>query len=251
MTGNYADAEIQIDPKYAPIPSNTKAILRQKTLLGETYVELTPGDPSEGMLPRTAPCRPLRSPKSVQLDEIFRTFNPQTRTAFQNWMQDAAVALRGRGVDLNAALGNLAPFAVLGRRSDADPRQPERGRQGAHQAGRDDFHAISERPDQLRGLIQNTDKVFGTIAARDQQTDPDLPGPADLPRRVENDPRASAEVRQRHQPADHATAPVGAPAQRDAAGDGEGRAGSDPLRQRPRRRQQTGPEGPGLPAQGP
>src|SRR5690349_9551597 len=34
---------IQIDPKYAPIPSNTRAILRQKTLLGETYVEFTPG----------------------------------------------------------------------------------------------------------------------------------------------------------------------------------------------------------------
>ncbi len=50
-TGNYADAEVQIDPQYAPIPSNTKAILRQKTLLGETYVELTPGDPSKGMLP--------------------------------------------------------------------------------------------------------------------------------------------------------------------------------------------------------
>ena len=41
--GSYADATLEIDAKYAPIPSNTKAILRQKTLLGETYVELTPG----------------------------------------------------------------------------------------------------------------------------------------------------------------------------------------------------------------
>ena len=39
-----ADAEIEIDERYAPIPSNTRAILRQKSLLGETYVELTPGD---------------------------------------------------------------------------------------------------------------------------------------------------------------------------------------------------------------
>src|SRR5213080_1705097 len=30
---------IQIQSKYAPIPRDTKAILRQKTLLGETYVE--------------------------------------------------------------------------------------------------------------------------------------------------------------------------------------------------------------------
>src|SRR3989441_11882240 len=29
---------IQLESKYAPIPRDTKAILRQKTLLGETYV---------------------------------------------------------------------------------------------------------------------------------------------------------------------------------------------------------------------
>src|SRR3954453_1227002 len=38
-----ADVTIQLDAKYAPLPSNAKAILRQKTLLGETYIELTPG----------------------------------------------------------------------------------------------------------------------------------------------------------------------------------------------------------------
>src|SRR3954453_14660137 len=36
---------LEIAPQYAPLPKNTKAILRQKTLLGETFVELTPGDP--------------------------------------------------------------------------------------------------------------------------------------------------------------------------------------------------------------
>src|SRR3954466_7328100 len=34
---------IELESKYAPIPSDARAILRQKTLLGETYVELTPG----------------------------------------------------------------------------------------------------------------------------------------------------------------------------------------------------------------
>src|SRR5204862_6200139 len=33
-------AVLQIDPEYAPISSDAKAILRQQTLLGETYVEL-------------------------------------------------------------------------------------------------------------------------------------------------------------------------------------------------------------------
>src|SRR3954466_13703068 len=45
-----AQATIQLDARYAPIPLDTRAILRQKSLLGETYVELTPGDKSAGIL---------------------------------------------------------------------------------------------------------------------------------------------------------------------------------------------------------
>ena len=30
--------EIELDGKYAPLPGDTRAVLRQKTLLGETYV---------------------------------------------------------------------------------------------------------------------------------------------------------------------------------------------------------------------
>src|SRR3954463_8547233 len=37
-------AETQLEPRYAPIPKNTKATLRQKTLLRETYLDPTPGD---------------------------------------------------------------------------------------------------------------------------------------------------------------------------------------------------------------
>ena len=35
---------LEIEPRYAPLPSDTQAILRQKTLLGETYLELAPGN---------------------------------------------------------------------------------------------------------------------------------------------------------------------------------------------------------------
>src|ERR687897_846345 len=38
-----ADATLELQSQYAPIPKDTRAILRQKTLLGETYVELSPG----------------------------------------------------------------------------------------------------------------------------------------------------------------------------------------------------------------
>jgi phospholipid/cholesterol/gamma-HCH transport system substrate-binding protein len=42
-TDDSTTVEIELDEQYAPIPADTRAILRQKTLLGETYVELTQG----------------------------------------------------------------------------------------------------------------------------------------------------------------------------------------------------------------
>jgi phospholipid/cholesterol/gamma-HCH transport system substrate-binding protein len=51
--------EMEIDKRFAPIGRDARAILRQKSLLGETYVEITPGNPGDekladgGTLPST------------------------------------------------------------------------------------------------------------------------------------------------------------------------------------------------------
>src|ERR671937_1789641 len=45
------DATIELKDSYAPLPEDSRAVLRQKTLLGETYVELTPGRRSAGTIP--------------------------------------------------------------------------------------------------------------------------------------------------------------------------------------------------------
>src|SRR5919201_186374 len=130
------EAVIQIDPQFAPISNDAKAILRQKTLLGETYVELTSGDnpnrtpkpislgpgaaeanagssdaSSVHAIPEGGTLAISRTQAATQIDEIFNALDKQTRTAFQRWLQNAAVAIKGRGLDLNAALGNLGPFA--------------------------------------------------------------------------------------------------------------------------------------------
>src|ERR671923_2004407 len=42
-TTGRSDVTIELESRYAPLPADARAILRQKTLLGETYVELTPG----------------------------------------------------------------------------------------------------------------------------------------------------------------------------------------------------------------
>ena len=87
-------ATIEIDPQFAPINSDARAILRQKTLLGETYVELTPGSKNGPTLPEGGTVPTAQVSQAVQLDEIFRTFNQPTRDAFRAWMQGSAAALK-------------------------------------------------------------------------------------------------------------------------------------------------------------
>ena len=80
------EATIEMKPKYAPIPRDTRTILRQKTLLGETYVELSPGHKSSGNLPDGGSLPLAQVAPTVELDEIFRSFDEPTRKAFQIWL---------------------------------------------------------------------------------------------------------------------------------------------------------------------
>ncbi|MBA2523176.1 MAG: MCE family protein [Solirubrobacterales bacterium] len=164
-----ANATIEILPRYAPIPSDTKATLRQKTLLGETYVELSPGDHDSEPIPEGGSLATAQVSDAVQLDEIFRIFDQPTRIAFQNWMADASLALRDRGRNLNAALGNLSPFV---ERADDVFRVLDTQRlavRGLIQSGGQTFDALSQRPGELRSLIENAQKVFSTTASRDEE----------------------------------------------------------------------------------
>ena len=164
-----AVATVEVDAAYAPIPANTKAVLRAKTLLGETYVELTPGNPETGTLEEDGSLPRAQVSDSVQLDEIFRTFDPRTRVAFQTWMQEAAVSLNGRGYDLNAALGNLDTWAQDATRLLRVLDTQSAATSSFVRNTGEVFNALSERQGQLQGMIRNSNIVFRTTAERDDQ----------------------------------------------------------------------------------
>jgi len=161
-------ATIQMDEDYAPVRSDAKAILRQKTLLGETYVELTPGSSDAKAIPENGTLADTQISETVELDEILRAFDPKTRRAFQTWMQAQAQGIDGYGQDINDALGNLGPFAedtatlvdILNRQEGAVGRLISNS--GVV------FGALTERQGQLQSLIRNSNRVFATTASRDE-----------------------------------------------------------------------------------
>jgi virulence factor Mce-like protein len=156
---------LSIDKQYAPLPEDTKATLRQKSLIGETYIELTPGSASAAKLDEGDTLDPGQVDPTVELDEILAIFDEPTKKAFRAWIKDTALITRdGGGKDLNAALGNLDGFAtdgadVLGVLDD----QRQALQLFIRNTGQV-FGALNERSGQLRALIQNSHRTFSATA---------------------------------------------------------------------------------------
>ena len=139
--------ELELKPQYAPIPKDSRPILRQKTLLGETYVEISPGDKGGGDLDDggTLPNRQVED--TVQLDEIFNAFDEETREAFKEWVAELSKAIKDqRAQDLNSAFGNLEGFAVDGAKL---------------------LKMLDEQEIAVRRLVKNTGVVFGALNERE------------------------------------------------------------------------------------
>jgi ABC-type transporter Mla subunit MlaD len=166
--GKQALATVAIDDQYGPLPKSTRAILRTKTLLGETYIELTPGSRKGPELEDGATLPEANVAESVQLDEIFRTFDPETKAAFQEWMQESAVAINGQGQSLSYAFGSLEPtFTELDRLFRIlDTQRLAVGQ--LFRNGATTFRALRGREGQLADLIRSSNAVFQTTARRDR-----------------------------------------------------------------------------------
>src|SRR3954465_769188 len=168
--GNATTVILRIDPKYAPIPKDSRAILRQKTLLGETFVELSPGTHRKGNdLKDGGTIARSQVEPTVELDEILRIFDPQTKKAFQTWVQESAKTITGTAPkDLNSALGNLAGFAQDGAAVlQVLDTQSTAVRQLIKNTGVV-FKALNERKGQLQQLIVNSDRTFSALQSEQE-----------------------------------------------------------------------------------
>jgi virulence factor Mce-like protein len=159
-------ATLQLSRQYAPRPRDTRATLRIKTLLGETYVQLSAGDPSSGELRDGGRIPDGQVEPQVDLDQILATFDPKTRAAFRTWMQAQAGAVIGRGQDINASFGELPSFIDSGQRLLSELNHQSVAVRGVVANTGEFFNAISARRGELSGLIVAANHLFHTTAQR-------------------------------------------------------------------------------------
>jgi len=143
-------ATIEINSKYAPIRANMHAIIRQKTLLGETYIQLIPeaGGNTGPYLADNGRLANSQVEPSVTLDDILQTFDPKTRADFKIWQQAVAEGIDGKGEQINADFARLEPFAEHANKL---------------------VTVLASQEGAVRALIKNTGVVFNALASRDHQ----------------------------------------------------------------------------------
>jgi virulence factor Mce-like protein len=160
---------MDLKQQYAPIPADTRAILRLKTLLGEAYVEFSTGTRSGAQL-RDGGTIPRSQVESTQnLDQVLNSFNTPTQQALQQFLNGTFTGLAGRGQDINDAIGNLDPtFTELAAVVGELNQQQGDVRSLINNLGTV-FTTLGQRSSDLQTLVTAGDQVLSATAQRNRQ----------------------------------------------------------------------------------
>jgi phospholipid/cholesterol/gamma-HCH transport system substrate-binding protein len=157
---------MNIDSTYAPMPVDTRAILREKTLLGEAYVALSTGSGSGpkfkdgGTIPNT------HVEKTQQLDQVLDSFNPQTQHNLQALLNGTGAALAGQGQNLNDAVGNYDPLVTDAAAIVGVLNAQQSNLRSLIANGATIFNTLGDRSSDLRTLVTSGDQVLSATAQR-------------------------------------------------------------------------------------
>lgn len=159
---------VAIDRKDAPLALDTRARVRLKTVLGESYLSLTPGTGARGTVPDGGWLPGTNVDDQVQLDQILDVFDRSTRGRLRRDLVGLGSALDGHGADLNQTFAGLEPTTGDGR-----PVMRMLARQRdelARVVGNTSqlFRTLADRRAALQGLVRDLDTSARAAAARDE-----------------------------------------------------------------------------------
>jgi virulence factor Mce-like protein len=143
-----ARVEMVLGNQYAPFHSNANCEVEPQSLIGDRYVNCTPGTPQspvlrgQGSEPPTLPVSNTNSP--VDLDLVLQTLNQPVRERAALLIDSLGVGLTAQGGDLNQAILNANPAIQETRRV---------------------LSILNQNRAQLQSLIAGSDTVLGRLAA--------------------------------------------------------------------------------------
>jgi len=161
-----ARVTLALDPKYGPLPRDSRFAVRLRSVVGENYVELTPGR-SPSMLPDHGVLAIDQAERYVNVDEILTTLKGQTRVRAREALGGLADGLGGHGSDANRTIGGAAATVEDG--APVTRLLAEQDDQIARLT--DDLGVVTrtlgDRGNQIRALSRSGRTTAEVIASRD------------------------------------------------------------------------------------
>lgn len=160
-------ARVELDGEHAPIRRDARLRVRTKTLVGESYIAITPGSAHAAELPDGGTLPLGQADESVQLDEIYSAFDAPTRRAMRGALHGLGRGLENRGEDVNRVLESLSAMV-----EHAEPTMDVLNADRRHLAAVVDHSgavmaALAERGMQLRSLARGARVSATAVADRD------------------------------------------------------------------------------------
>lgn len=161
-----ARVTVQIENRYAPLRSGTRATLRTKTLLGEAYLELSPGSPRSATVRDGGHLQASMVSPSQRLDDVLQTFDPATRQRLRAAFAGVADAFHGRAAALNDTLGSLAPTTADIATVTRELADQSNELQTLLATAGDVFTDLGEQQGAIQAAITSGNRVLQTTAAQ-------------------------------------------------------------------------------------
>jgi phospholipid/cholesterol/gamma-HCH transport system substrate-binding protein len=166
-----AKIKMGIDGAYSPLPTATKAVVRQASQSGyaNRYVELQlPGGPSKGQpkIPNGGTLTEAQTVATVDIDQLFNTLDPSTRKALQDFFKGSAAQYKGVTQQANLGLHYLNPALSTSSRLFNELNRDTPVLQ--HFIG-DSAHlvtAVAQKRDDLAALVQNLNTTTHAIGSQ-------------------------------------------------------------------------------------
>lgn len=100
---------LALDKSVGPLPRDSEFVIRPRSTLGLKYVELLKGNDRE-TLPQGSTLTADTDATPPELDDLFNTFDPDTRENITANLGTFGTGLAGRGGDINRAIKAFAPL---------------------------------------------------------------------------------------------------------------------------------------------
>ena len=169
LQGNDVLVGISLDPAHSPVHSNATITLRPKSLLGEKYLDLKPGNGDALNPGATLPASKVSI--ATDLQDVINTFDQPTRDKLQVVITELGGGVAGRGIATNETIRygtqDMTDLAILSSTLQQRDAELQKVIQALDTVTAE--LAQSDRRQQLGQLIANSDRLIKNLADQDAE----------------------------------------------------------------------------------